>query len=452
MKPEVKKKRSARETPESHKDEMGVLSSILQSPSVVLAQCIEKGITPPHFYHANLRLIYEVIMILWSETTGSAAATKINFITLTGRLRDRGDLAAAGGASFVTELFTYLPTAANCPLYLEAIVEKYSRRQAIAAYESGATLCYTEHEKPIGEIIADTGAKLISVITHQTVESSTAEAFAKVRQQITQREGGAHRGPIGLPTGVPGWINSLCGIFEGTMYVIAGRPGMAKTALTEQMVDTQLEAGIPVLYVEKDMPIQTLIGRMAARRANISYDRFLTGESSEDDLDYMRGALSDLERIAVNLHLYDTVGMTAEQLDLLVRAEKQRHGIRVFYLDHFLNLKVDRSHGGQLVEGLTMASGTLRRCITETGVPGIILVHINREGSDGEPRVENIKYCDGLLADSDVTCLLWSLTDPATLGPNVVLPITMTVGKNRNGPKSREEMSFHQERTRFVEL
>lgn len=451
MKTPPKKKVGGRNIPESYKDERGIIASIMQDPTYCLTLCIEKGITPSHFFHENMRLLFECILILWSESKGKEAS-KVNLISLTSRLRDRDELAKCGGAGEVTSVSIELPTAANCEYYLEAVIEKHTRRLAIAAYDKGQTAAYTELEKPVAEIIAETGTALVSVIARKNVESVTKEAIAKVREQIRLREGGSINVPLGLPTGVPGWISSLCGVFEGTMYVIAGRPGMAKTALIEQMMDTQIQAGINILCIEKDMPVQTLIGRMAARRANISYDKFLTGGSSADDLDYMKGSLEDLERDAKFLHLYDTAGMTADNLDSLVRAEKNRHDVKAFYLDHFLNLRVDRSHGGQLVEGLTMGSATLRRCITETGVAGIVLVHINRDGADGKPRPENIKYCDGLLADSDVTGLLWSTVDPKTLGPNVVQEITLSIDKNRNGAVSEEKMYFHRERTTFVEV
>lgn len=196
-----------------------------------------------------------------------------------------------------------------------------------------------------------------------------------------------------------------------------------------------------------------MIGRMASREANVSYEKFVTGELSKDSLDYFRSALDEFKDYAKYLHLFNTPGMTAEQLDIKVRAMKERYGIVAFYLDHFTQLKRDRDKGQSLSENLTIASGTLRSCITETDVPGVIIVHLNREaGKTDRPNADQIKYCDGLLADSDVTALLFSTQDPRDLDENVVQEVTMSIEKYRNGSPGDELMYFHRERTRFVEV
>ena len=95
--------------PQSPDAEKGVLSSFLIAPREIGGLCAEKQVTKEHFAIPSHALIYETLLGMWDKNE------PIDFITLTQLLRDRSHLDSCGGAAFVTELFTFLPTAANAP-------------------------------------------------------------------------------------------------------------------------------------------------------------------------------------------------------------------------------------------------------------------------------------------------------------------------------------------------
>src|ERR1700726_37519 len=95
-----------RTPPHSVEAEQGVLGSMLISPRETIAECVEK-INENYFYVPAHQTIYEVLVELWN------AGQAIDLITFTQVLRDRNLLDTIGGASFVTSLFTVVPTAAN---------------------------------------------------------------------------------------------------------------------------------------------------------------------------------------------------------------------------------------------------------------------------------------------------------------------------------------------------
>src|SRR4051794_30189498 len=94
-----------RTPPHSVEAEQGVLGSMLISPRDTIAECVEK-ITEEYFYVPAHQTIYTVLVDLWN------AGQAIDLITFTQLLRDRNLLETIGGASFVTSLFTFVPTAA----------------------------------------------------------------------------------------------------------------------------------------------------------------------------------------------------------------------------------------------------------------------------------------------------------------------------------------------------
>src|SRR6201997_927197 len=115
-----------RAPPHSVEAEQGVLGSMLIAPREAIAECVEK-INEEYFYIPAHRTIYDVLVDLWNTGEG------IDLITFTQVLRDRNLLDSVGGAAFVTNLFTFVPTAANVQYYLEIVRDKYILRQIISA-------------------------------------------------------------------------------------------------------------------------------------------------------------------------------------------------------------------------------------------------------------------------------------------------------------------------------
>src|SRR3954470_21829470 len=100
-----------RTPPHSVEAEQGVLGSMLISPRDAIAEVVEK-ITAEYFYVPAHQTIFDVLVDLWNTGAG------IDLITFTQVLRDRNLLESVGGAAAVTNLYTFVPTAANVGYYL----------------------------------------------------------------------------------------------------------------------------------------------------------------------------------------------------------------------------------------------------------------------------------------------------------------------------------------------
>ena len=126
--------------PQSPDAEQGVLASFLLAPREIGGLCAEKAIRAEHFHIPAHASIYSVLLELWD------ANKPIDFITLTQVLRDRGQLDQVGGAAFVTNLFTFLPTAANAAYYAEIVQEKFTLREIIRTCTEYAARSYDEQD------------------------------------------------------------------------------------------------------------------------------------------------------------------------------------------------------------------------------------------------------------------------------------------------------------------
>ena len=57
-----------------------------------------------------------------------------------------------GGAALVTNLATFVPTAANVQYYLEIVRDKYARREAIVACTEAARRLYNEQDDDLAPL------------------------------------------------------------------------------------------------------------------------------------------------------------------------------------------------------------------------------------------------------------------------------------------------------------
>ncbi len=134
--------------PQSPEAEKGVLCAAMMFPGEVLALCRRNGLTGDQFHIPAHGEIYGHLE--QAEANGQAH----DFITLTESLRSRQRLENVGGAAYVSELFTYLPTAANVAAHVEIVREKHQLRQVIDLGTGIAARCYDQQDRA-PELIAE---------------------------------------------------------------------------------------------------------------------------------------------------------------------------------------------------------------------------------------------------------------------------------------------------------
>src|SRR4026208_26758 len=141
--------------PHSAQAEQGVLGSMLISPRQAIGECVEK-INEEYFYVPAHQTIYSVLVELWN------AGQAIDLITFTQVLRDRNLLDSVGGAAFVTNLFTFVPTAANVQYYLEIVRDKYILREIISAATESVRRAYEEQDE-VDSLLDEVEQKIFDV-------------------------------------------------------------------------------------------------------------------------------------------------------------------------------------------------------------------------------------------------------------------------------------------------
>lgn len=411
---------------------MGVLGSMLLDPDRAIPRATSR-ISEQHFYQPANQIVFDVLRRMHK------ARVAVDLLTVCDQLSKRKDLEAIGGRPYVTSLITFIPVPVESMLdyYLAFLIEAFQRRTIIrgCAEAQGKAYDLSQDIPLIKKRVFSTMREAES----RSNESATRATVAELGQMIDARQIGAH---LGIDTGISGWDTGLRGIFPKRFYVLGARPKIGKTAMIEQMAQTQIRNGIPVLIFERDMSLTDLIGRMACRTAGVVFQAFITGVCTNEELQNVRHAAEAIDPDLLRLH--SPTNMTADELCSIVEREIQEYGIQVWYLDLFQRLKTPEK---DRVESLVDAANAIRDVIQSTGVPGVILAEILRDAEKTKrPNSSQFKYCDGLFSSCDTSILLWSNEDPKTLiEPDGKLrrqKVNFTIDANRGGAVGDETIYF----------
>src|SRR5208283_2300544 len=182
-----------RSPPFSEDGEKGVLCSLLLSPRDVLDLCQIK-LRPEAFYAPAHQILFNLVAELVDSNK------PIDFITLKQALKDRGQLDEIGRPEYLSDLFSFVPSAANADYYIDIIREKYLLRQMIVTCNRVVNDCYDNREE-VDALLDTVEQQIFSITSHNTQIDlrPTKQLVMEAIQEIEQLY--ESRGSItGLPT------------------------------------------------------------------------------------------------------------------------------------------------------------------------------------------------------------------------------------------------------------
>ncbi len=215
---------SSTTTPPQNLDaEASLLGSLLiDSDSFVK---IADQISAEDFFNDQHRLIFNAMRSLHDKRS------PIDILTLSEQLKNSGELDRIGGASYLTELTNFVPTAAHMEQYAEIVADKSVRRRLIKASQAIAAIG-AQDSKSLQELIEESETRLFEVSQQHvrqnitSLESILGESFDRL-DDLHRRKGGIR----GIPTGLKDLDKMLAGLQRSDLDIIAARTSMGKTAL-----------------------------------------------------------------------------------------------------------------------------------------------------------------------------------------------------------------------------
>jgi len=398
------------------------------------------------FRHAHA-LIYRAIEQLLSKPGGAA-----DFITLSARLKENGDLDLVG-QPYLAGLTDGVPRHTNVPHYAELVKTRSLFRGVISLADGLLAKAYQDDE-PIDDLLAHADHEIIR-LRHGTGNGrmhSLAETRVAFIEDFEFRM--AHRGELsGVPTGFAS-IDELTGGWQrGDMIVVAARPSIGKTTFALQSALAAAESVGPdghprhVAIFSLEMRRRQLEYRLLSQLSDVSLSRLTSGYVTEE-ADTWPSILQALERLNMaHVAIDDTAGRTVWDVRAECRRLQATHGLDLVVVDYVqLMASTLERRGASRNDELTDISRRLKTMADELDCPVIVVSQLNRAGevrADPRPRLTDLRESGALEQDADLVCFLHRKHHRENGSTEFVIE------KQRNGPTGTVYLTIHREVTRF---
>jgi len=434
--------------PNSLEAEMAVLGAMLINPEEATAKVRER-LDETHFYYAAHQALFREIASLQD------GLKTIDLVTLAQRLRDKGLLEEVGGAGFLTDLVSRVPTTANVEHYAHIVWEKSLLRRLINTAHDIMTRAF-ERQDDVAEWIDEVEQLILNVTDKKITEGPrptnvlVCDVMATIERMLDNR--GI---PPGLATGFSDLDKLTSGLQPGTMFVIAARPSIGKTALAMNIAEhVAINQNKPVGVFSLEMSAEELVKRMLCSRSSVNLRSLQGGFSQKQDHIALTNAASEL--VKAKMFIDDTPGLTIHQLRARARRLRSQNQIELLIIDYMQLMRAPsrRAEQSRQVEVSDISAG-VKGIAKELKIPIIVLSQLNRlpdTRDDGRPRLSDLRESGSIEQDADIVGLLVrpevSKDDP-TEREQWKGKATLYIAKQRNGPTGDVPLTFRHEFTRF---
>ncbi len=376
----------------------------------------------------------------------------LDLITLTNELKKKKELEDIGGASYLAGLVESVPTAANIAYYAKIVKEKSILRKLISTATEIVTQSYQEG-KDLEDFLDEAEQAIFRISENQVrpafypIKEIVKESFKVIERLYEKKE---------LITGVPSGFKDLdrktAGFQNADLIIVAGRPSMGKTALCLNIAQhAAITTKIPTAIFSLEMSKEQLAIRMLCSEARVDSARLRSGFLSESDwpkLTMAAGALSDAP-----IFIDDSAAISVLELRAKARRLKADRGLGLVIVD-YLQLMRGRSGVERREQEISEISRSLKALAKELNIPVIAISQLSRKAEDRpgrRPQLSDLRESGAIEQDADVIIFIYRdevyNPDSDQRGTAEVI-----IGKQRNGPTGKADLSFISEFTTFKDL
>lgn len=395
------------EPPHSIDAEQAVLGAILINNEAY--DRVSGMLTPEHFYDPVHSRIYEATATRITE--GKLASP----VMLKPIMAADAGLKELGGGDYLARMVDAVVSVAAVRDYAEMIVDMAHRRAVIAAAEEAAERA-RDIGTPIDDVLdeAETG---LDTVRGEKTGNQRAVTLSQALEEAAREAESAIKGETGNKTGLVDLDSLLGGMFPGDLSVVAGRPGMGKSAVSLWLAEQQASQGRPVLYCGLEMRAAQnalrLVSEWTARSGRaLSYGAIRRGEISHRDFMHMLERMRENETLPVHMTGPDLRGLGALISEIRRFSQRCRHQEKepgLVVID-YLSLITQPSGARSIYEWISSVTPALKSAAQRYGVPLILCAQLSRaleRRDDKRPVLADLRDSGSIEQDADNVLFLY---------------------------------------------
>jgi replicative DNA helicase len=470
-----------RAAPHNIEAEQALLGAILVNNEAFYR--VSDFLEPRHFFEPIHQNIYQLARDL---IRAGKLATPVTLKTF---LDANIDIGGLNVSQYLARLAAEATTIINAEDYGHTIYDLSIRRALIQVGEDMVNVAY---DAPVDfsprNQIEDAERRL-----YELAESGRYDGgFQRFAQALTtavdmaarayQRDGKLS----GIGTGLDDLDRMMGGLQPSDLIILAGRPGMGKTALATNVAYNVARAwrgevrtdghtvtvnGGIVGFFSLEMSAEQLATRIISEQTEIPSNQIRRGNINEADFEKIKDYSIELQNLP--LYVDETGGLSVAQLAARARRLKRQRGLDLMVIDYLQLLSGSTKRSSEnRVQEITEITTKLKALAKELNVPILALSQLSRQvesRDDKRPQLSDLRESGSIEQDADVVLFVYreeyyhkmrkplesnreKFAEWMAEGDKVDGKAEVIIGKQRHGPTGTVELQFEGAVTRFSSL
>ena len=386
-----------------------------------LVEDVQLKLRPDHFFEPLHGRIYEAILRM---TDANRVA---NPVTLRPLFEADEAIKEVGGPAYLAQLTGSGAAVIGARDFAQQIYDLALLRALIGVGRDlvEGALDTSEDVAPLAQIErAET--ELYKVAEEGGAEGRARSFGEAAMDSIRNAEAALNRGGglTGITSGFTGLNSRIGGLQRSDLLIVAGRPGMGKTALATNMAFAAAErflqdqadgiepakaAGAPIAIFSLEMSSEQLVTRVLSEQSQVTAEQIRTGSLGRQEF-------ASFARTAERLHslpfyIDDTPGLTIAALRTRARRLKRQKGIGLIVVDYLQLLSgTGRGSNDNRVQEISEISRGLKQLAKELDVPVIGVSQLSRaveQREDKRPQLADLRESGSIEQDADIVMFVY---------------------------------------------
>ncbi|NWG46469.1 MAG: replicative DNA helicase [Alphaproteobacteria bacterium] len=286
----------------------------------------------------------------------------------------------------------------------------------------------------------------------------------------------------GLSTGLSDLDQFMGGLQSSDLLILAGRPGMGKTALACNIgfnvakgfvahggeAAVQKGMGGRVGFFSLEMSAEQLAMRLLAEESRVASSKLRTGDFSEEEYRRVAAAVQMID--VIPLMIDDTGGLPIAALAARARRQKQLFGLDLLIVDYLQLVTASNSRRfDSRVQEISEVTQALKALAKELNIPVLALSQLSRQVEqrpDKRPQLSDLRESGSIEQDADIVMFVYREEYYLNLHKPDVSDVErwqaydadlkkveglaeLIIGKQRHGPTGTVKLFFDPSITRF---
>jgi replicative DNA helicase len=455
-----------------------------------LVEDVQLKLRPHHFVEPLHGRIYEAVLKL---TDSNRVA---NPVTLRPLFDSDESIKEVGGPAYLAQLTGSGAAVIGARDFADQIYDLALLRALIGVGRDlvEGALDTSEDVAPLAQIERAESA-LYSVAEEGGAEGRAKSFSDATKEALRIAEAALNNGGglTGITTGFDCLNARIGGLQRSDLIIVAGRPGMGKTALATNMAfsaaerflsdqregfETHRSAGAGIAFFSLEMSADQLVTRVLAERSKVTAEQLRTGNLRREEFQSFARAAADLS--SVNFYIDDTPGLTIAALRTRARRLKRQKNIGMVVVDYLQLLQgTAKSSDSNRVQEISEISRGLKTLAKELNVPVVACAQLSRaveQREDKRPQLSDLRESGSIEQDADIVMFVYreeyylkahepkhpipddspevfsAYDDWESKHRQVAGVAELIIAKNRHGGTGKERLRFEGKFTKFSDL